>query len=154
EIAFRQSHRLDDYQAAERIAGTSWDAVKRGLLDDLRQAGSYTEVDIYLYEHMLVEAMQSVDRHGDYSADLERVIEAVRGNDPDWCIGHCKRRAERIMNGGDAKRYDDAAAWLRRARTLYAQHDRLAEWQPYLAGLLETHQRKYKLVPLLKALRQ
>ncbi|MCB9118024.1 MAG: SWIM zinc finger family protein [Caldilinea sp.] len=154
EIAFRQSHRLDDYQAAERIAGTSWDAVKRGLLDDLRQAGSYTEVDIYLYEHMLVEAMQSVDRHGDYSADLERVIEAVRGNDPDWCIGHCKRRAERIMNGGDAKRYDDAAAWLRRARTLYAEHDRLAEWQPYLAGLLETHQRKYKLVPLLKALRQ
>lgn len=154
KIAFCQSHRLDDYQAAELIAGAHWVTVRRDLLDDLRQADAYTEVDIYLYEHMLVEAMQSVDRHGDYSADLERVIEAVRGDHPDWCIGHCKRQAERIMNSGDARRYEDAAAWLRRARTIYAQHDRLAEWQPYLAGLLETHHRKYKLVPLLKALRQ
>ena len=86
KIAFRQSHRLDDYQAAERIAGAGWDAVKHELLDDLRQAGAYTEVDIYLYEHMLVEAMRAVDKHGEFSADLERVIEAVRGDYPDWCI--------------------------------------------------------------------
>src|SRR5690606_7508304 len=98
KIAFRQSHRLDDYQAAERIAGASGDAVKRELLDDLQRAGACTEGDIYRYEHMLVEAMQSVDRHGGYSADLDRVIEAVRGDYPDWCISHCKRRAEHIMN--------------------------------------------------------
>ena len=149
KIAFRQSHRLDDYQAAERIAGADWDAVKRDLLDNLQQVGACTEVDIYLYAHMLVEAMRSVDKRGDYSADLERVIEAVRGGYPDWGIRHCKRRAERIMHAGDAKRYQGAAAWLRSARIIYAQHGRLAEWHPYLAELLETHQRKYKLVPLL-----
>ena len=140
------------YQAAERIAGADWDAVKRDLLDNLQQVGAYTEVDIYLYAHMLVEAMRSADKRGDYSADLERVIEAVRGGYPDWGIRHCKRRAERIMHAGDAKRYQGAAAWLRSARIIYAQHGRLAEWHPYLAELLEIHQRKYKLVPLLTAL--
>jgi uncharacterized Zn finger protein len=152
KIAFCKSLRLGDYQVAQRIAGETWSTVKDELLDDLRNANVYTAVDIYLYEHMLVEAMQAVDKRGNYSADLERVIEAVRDDYPDWCIQHCKRRAEHIMNDGDAKRYQDAAEWLRRARAIFAQHDRLVEWQPYLAGLLDTHSRKYKLVPLLKAL--
>jgi len=152
KIAFYKSHQLDDYQAAERIAGATWNTVKGELLDDLQRSNAYTAVDIYLAEHMLVEVMQAVDKRGDYSPDLGRVIEAVQGEHPDWCIRHCKRQAERIMNDGDAKHYQDAAEWLRRARTIYTQHDRLNEWRPYLAGLLETHSRKYKLVPMLKAL--
>ena len=85
-IAFRQSHRLDDYQAAERIAGTSWNAGPSAACWTISGRPALYGGRHYLYEHMLVEAMQSVDRHGDYSADLERVIEAVRKR-PDWCIG-------------------------------------------------------------------
>ncbi|MFO7633750.1 MAG: SWIM zinc finger family protein [Caldilinea sp.] len=150
KIAFFQTHTLTDYQAAEQMAGDAWPEVKDELLNELKQVRAYHAVDIFLYERMLVEAMAAVERSS-YGLDL--VIEAARADYPDWCIRQCKAQAERIMNNGQAKYYDTAADWLRRARQIYAQHNRLAEWQPYLTGLLDTHARKYKLVPMLKALR-
>ena len=88
-----------------------------------------------------------------YSGDLNQVIQATRAEFPDWGIGKCQRQAESIMNTGNAKHYDTAVAWLRIARDIYLQHGRGAEWQAYLAGLLETHGRKYKLVPMLRGIR-
>jgi uncharacterized Zn finger protein len=44
-------------------------------------------------------------------------------------------------------------ARLDSARDIYLQHDRGAEWQAYLAGLLEVHARKYKLAPMLRGIR-
>lgn len=100
---------------------------------------------------MLVEAMAVVD--GLYwSGNLERVIEATRTEFPDWGIGKCRRQAESIMNAGKANAYDAAVNWLRTAHDIYLQHGRGAEWQTYLAGLLETHGRKYKLVPMLRGI--
>jgi len=151
-VAFRQGdHLLADYKSAERVAGAAWPAVKQELLDSLKQARSFHAVDIYLYEQMLVEAMAEVSRSG-YSPDLDRVVEATRADYPDWGIQQCKRHAERIMNEGKSKYYQGAIDWLRRARDIYAQHNRLAEWQPYLTGLLDAHTRKYKLVPMLETL--
>ena len=57
------------------------------------------------------------------------------------------------MNAKKSESYAEAAAWLRRAKASYAVVGRTTEWNEYLAGLLEEHQRKYKLVPLLKELR-
>ncbi len=57
------------------------------------------------------------------------------------------------MNAGESGHYDEAASWLRRARDIYLQHQRQAEWTAYLNGLLERHARKYKLVPMLRDLR-
>jgi uncharacterized Zn finger protein len=57
------------------------------------------------------------------------------------------------MDEGKAQYYDAAARWLGKARTVYQAAGREQEWQVYLAGLLDHHQRKYKLVPLLKALK-
>ena len=56
------------------------------------------------------------------------------------------------MNGGQAGHYATAARWLGKARAAYQAASRAAEWQLYLNGLLATHSRKYKLVPMLKAL--
>ena len=39
---------------------------------------AYHRIDIYLYEHMLVEAMAAIDR-SPYNPDLGRVIQATRG---------------------------------------------------------------------------
>ncbi len=61
--------------------------------------------------------------------------------------------AERIMDGGKAKDYDTAVSYLRQARDIYLQHNRQAKWRAYLDDLLTTHQRKYKLVPLLREIR-
>ena len=57
------------------------------------------------------------------------------------------------MDQGKAQYYDAAARWLARARTAYRHAGREAEWRAYHQELLEQHGRKYKLVPLLKALR-
>ena len=80
-------------------------------------------------------------------------IQATRADFPDWGIGKCRRQAESIMNAGKANAYDTAVNWLRTAHDIYLQHARGAEWQTYLAGLLETHGRKYKLVPMLRSIR-
>jgi hypothetical protein len=62
-------------------------------------------------------------------------------------------RNSRWPQSGKAKDYDTAVAWVRTARDIYLQHNRGAEWQAYLAGLLEVHARKYKLVPMLRGIR-
>jgi uncharacterized Zn finger protein len=85
QAAFTSTYELADYRVVERLAGAEWPAVKTALLDQLARSTSYRKVDIYLYEHMLAEAMAFVD-HSFYSGDLERVIQATRGEFPDWGI--------------------------------------------------------------------
>ena len=48
---------------------------------------------------------------------------------------------------------DAAVRWLAKARTSYLNMGRKEEWDTYLSELLNRHQRKYKLVPMLKALK-
>jgi uncharacterized Zn finger protein len=153
QVAFLSGLALDDYKAAERLAGAEWPALKAGLLAQIGQPGvSGNPLDVYLYEQMWVEAMALIDR-SPWSGDLQRVIELTRADYPDWGIQHCKRHAESIMDAKKAKDYDRAVEWLRIARDIFVQHGRAAEWQSYLAGLLALHERKYKLVPMLKAIR-
>ncbi len=152
QTAFTSSFELADYQVVEGLTGAEWPAIKAGLLEQMARSNSYHKVDIYLHEQMLADAMAVVDGSL-YSSDLDRVIQATRAEFPDWGIGKCKRQAESIMNAGKANAYDAAVAWVRTARDIYLQHARGAEWQAYLAGLLETHGRKYKLVPMLRGIR-
>lgn len=153
QVAFMNGLALDDYKAAERLAGAEWPALKTGLLAQIGETGVRGDpLDVYLYEQMWVEAMALIDR-SPWSGDLQRVIELTRADYPDWGIQHCKRQAESIMDAKKAKDYDRAVEWLRLARDIFAQHGRVAEWQNYLTGLLALHERKYKLVPMLKAIR-
>ena len=155
QTAFFTSYQLADYTAVRQLAGTQWPILKPELLQKLGQSGAVSnKIDIYLHEHMLVEAMQALDGPGfttDY--DLLRVIEATREITPDWGIRKYKQKAEEIMNAGNSGSYDTAVSWLRSARDIYLQHHRQREWQAYLDSLLETHHRKYKLVPMLRDIR-
>jgi uncharacterized Zn finger protein len=153
QVAFMNGLALDDYKTAEQLAGVEWPTLKTGLLAQIGQPGVRgNPLDVYLYEQMWVEAMALIDRSS-WGGDLQRVIELTRADYPNWGIQHCKRQAERIMDAKKAKDYDRAVEWLRLARDIFAQHGRIAEWQNYLAGLLALHERKYKLVPMLKAIR-
>lgn len=151
ETAFSGSLTLDAYKQVQRLAGAQWPAIRSRFLDELKTRGDDTAVPIFLDEGMLQEAMAAVERsfYGQY---LEAVVQATRQDYPDWGIRQYQKRAERIMNAADAKHYDAAAGWLRRAREIYLQHGRQAEWERYLNQLLQMHARKYKLVPLLRAL--
>ena len=152
QTAFTASHTLDDYQAVERLAGDQWPQIKPKMLDSLKSAWVTSQVNVYLYENMLKEAMQAVD-HAPYSGDMERVAAAVKDQYPDWVIQKYQARGEAIMDAGKAKYYDTAVSWLAKARDVYKAHGRDAEWQAYLDSVLAKHQRKYKLVPLLRQIR-
>jgi len=85
---------------------------------------------------------------------LERVVDKAIQSHPDWVIRQCRAQADPIMNEGKSQYYHHAGRWLEKARAAYRAAGREAEWQVYLRELIDRHQRKYKLVPMLKALRQ
>ncbi len=152
ETAFLATHDLEDYKLVQRLAGDRWPAVRERLLKQLESGTDDRTVAIYLYERLLPQAMAVIERNP-YSSYLEQVVEATRADYPDWGIRQYQKRAENIMNAGDARHYEDAARWLRSARDIYLQHQRAAEWTAYLNSVLERHARKYKLMPLLRDLR-
>ncbi len=153
---FSTTHELVDYLAVQQLAGDKWPTIQPQLLKDLQKSDATTnKIDIYLFENMPVEAMQSLDKEGflsDY--DLQRVIEITKDSHPDWGIRKCKNRAEAIMDAGRSGDYESAVYWLAIARDIYQQHNRQKEWEKYLDSLLEIHHRKYKLVPMLGSIRQ
>jgi uncharacterized Zn finger protein len=83
---------------------------------------------------------------------VEQVADAALSTRPDWVIRACCRQAEAIMNSGKANAYYHAVNWLKKVRAAYLASDRESEWEEYLAGLLDQHKRKYKLVPMLETL--
>ena len=101
---------------------------------------------------MVEDAIAVVDASATHTL-VERVVDAAMESHPDWVIQACRGQAESIMNEGNAQYYTAAAEWLDKARQAYWETDRYGEWQDYLAELLARHGRKYKLVPMLKALK-
>lgn len=152
-FTFHCLYLLEDYLAAKKISGESWPTQKVQLLTWLREAKYAQEaVEIYLHEKMLPEAMAEVEKSHYAHSSLINVIEAVKDTYADWAIRQCQRQAEQIMDAGKAQDYDVAAKWLARAKPIYLAAGQAEAWRSYLAGLLETHRRKYKLVPMLRAL--
>lgn len=153
--AFVSSMELDDYKAVARLAGVQWAEIKPQLLENLSQSQSITgKIDVYLYENMLIGAMKVIDHRSYYGySNLDRVIAATKEQYPDWGIAKYKKQGEAIMDEGNAKAYETAVSWLRKARDIYLQHGRQAEWNAYLTSVLDKHHRKYKLVPMLKGIR-
>lgn len=156
QVAFKQGTTLVDYTAVQQIAGNEWSTVRPGLLQHLQKSWHISDkIDIYLHENMLAEAMAALDEKQAFvlETDLRRVVEVTRDTTPHWGIRKYQERAEEIMNAGRSGAYVTVVSWLRDARDIYQQHNRLPEWQRYLDGILETHQRKYKLVPMLRNIR-
>ena len=155
QVAFANSFSLENYQAAEAVAGEKWPAVKAELLDQLAGANyAYSRIGIYLYEGMVDEAIKTLDKQsyiGYY--ELEPVVEAAWQSHPDWVIRQCKKQAESIMDSGKSKYYHHAIRWLEKTRRAYLGADRAEEWLTYLEGLISKHTRKYSLRPQLEGLR-
>lgn len=57
------------------------------------------------------------------------------------------------MDRSKVELYSSAANCLSKARKAYQMLEHNEEWQTYLDDLLSQQGRKYKLVPMLKALR-
>jgi uncharacterized Zn finger protein len=159
ELAVRDAPTLERYQRVQELAGSEWSAHREALLAHLRNLRQGTSgylhvpgrVDIFLQEGLIEDAIAAVDRGASHEL-LERVVDAALPTHQEWVITTSRREAEAIMDRGKSELYSAAAHWLARTRDAYRMASREAEWQGYLTGLLREHGRKYRLVPLLKAL--
>lgn len=80
-------------------------------------------------------------------------MDAAQSSHPDWVIRVARSRADAIMEAGMAGDYERAAEWLRRAALAHESAGMIDEWSELIESLIERHRRKYKLRPLLEALR-
>ena len=152
--AIQESPQLKDYTHLQEFAGERWPPLRDEILASLRKSLSYnasSKVDIFLYEGLLEDALQMVRDSWDYYL-VARVVEAATSTYPLQVIPLCKGQAATIMDAGKADRYHHAAQWVERVRDAYRVAGQEVEWREYKAGLLATHQRKYKLIPLLRDL--
>lgn len=143
---------LTNYLCLQEIAGARWAELKAEALGIVNQTpGSEEKVEIFLHEGMLEAAVKTVDAM-QYFYDIVPVLDAVQHEYPEWAFKHCAKRAESIMDAGKAARYDEAAEWLRRGRDILRPAGFEKQWASYLSGVMDKHQRKYKLMPMLRAI--
>jgi uncharacterized Zn finger protein len=156
EVAFREELSLANYLRVAEIAGERWPERRVNLLEYVRHTKSYVpqgQVDIFLHEGLIDDAIAAVEPNATHTL-VERVVDAAMQSHPEWVIKVCRRQAEPFMDEGKAQYYQAAANWLAKARTAYRNMGREEEWRTYLSELLARHRRKYKLVPMLEALRR
>lgn len=156
EIGMREAPTLDGYQQVQALAGADWPTHRTALLAHLRRLSAYYAylsgpVEIFLHEGLIADAMAVVDCAAAHPL-RETVADAALPTHPDWVITTSRREAEAIMNQGKSAYYGTAARWVARARDAWRVAGREADWHTYLQQLLTKHSRKYRLVPLLKAL--
>jgi uncharacterized Zn finger protein len=155
-IALVEEPDLPAYLRVQELAGERWSEVRDELLEELRRERRYRPagtVEIFLHEGLLADALDAVEESWDYTL-IARVADAAATTHPERVIPLCVKQAEPIMEGGKADRYHHAARWLERARTAYLAAGRAEEWKAYLEATITKHYRKYKLRPMLEALRR
>jgi uncharacterized Zn finger protein len=156
EAAFRDEISLENYLKATEIAGEQWPGRRTELLEYARHTkSSYPKghIDVFLHEGLLEDAIAALDTYASHTL-VEQVVDAALQAQfqLDWVIQACRKQAEYIMDRGKAELYHAAANWLAKARKAYYMQGSEKVWQTYLDDLLSQHGRKYKLVPMLKAL--
>jgi len=152
--AFREDPNLDNYKVVESLAGERWPELRGKMLEGLRQiklAYPAAQVYIFLYEGLIDDAIAALGNCDNYAL-VEEVVDAASSSHHDWVISACRQQAECIMNAAKSNAYYHAVRWLQKARAAYLATGREAEWQQYLAHLLNLHRRKYRLISLLEDL--
>ncbi len=151
--ALAASVSVENYRRLARLYGDAWPQYREKALDIVEKQGDAIAVDILLREGEYRRAMRLVERkHWWDSTSLLRVIHAVKEKEPAWAFAQCRRQAEEIMDAGRSSEYDAAVEWLRLGRDILVATGQKERWNAYLAHLLEKHQRKYKLRPMLEEL--
>jgi uncharacterized Zn finger protein len=151
-IAFKAQPSFQDYRKISDLAGKGWSKIQPDLIQALHQNTRWgiadTQVDIFLYEGMVEDAIQAIDNSSSINS-IQRVMDAALPVQPQWVIEFGKRRAEPIMDQKKADRYQEAVNWLKQVRLGYLQLGQKAQWVEYRSELVRVHARKSKLMGLL-----
>lgn len=156
----KKSLARDDFRAAEkRVVSSDWPELRETLLAALMAAPHAPErIEILLDEDLIDQAVACVNPQegrffSPHDQTLERLAERAYADHPDWAIALAFRIAEPIVDEGISSRYETAAQWLGIAARAHEVCGRSGEWLECIEALIELHRRKYKLRPLLQALR-
>ena len=161
-VSFEETHSLEDFRSAETWAKTSgsgklWPKIRQALLANLGNAKhAHDRTLIYLEEGLIDDAVRSAGEASDYSSDTEtlmRLAEAAAASHSDWVVRFAIAKAATIMDNNRAGYYKEAARWLEKVALAYEAAGREDDWVRLLDTLIDKHRRKYKLKPLLEALR-
>lgn len=154
-VAVTAQPRREDWSRLADLTGAGWPALRDELLAtlaaDSRSIAADGIVDILLAEARVVEAWNLVrDSHDPQR--IARVADAAATQVPDQVIDRAQRFADEIMEGGASGRYEEAQAWLRRMKSALIHQGKEEIWKARIAERMTQHARKYKLMPLLRAL--
>ena len=152
--AFRADPDLASYRRVLELSGEEWPQRREEFLDHLRQSVPYYpqgHVEVFLHEGLIQDAIDAVEE-SPIETLLRQVVDAAIESHPGWVIETCRAEAEEIMDSGRSKYYEEAVGWLAKARDAYLSDGREEQWQAYLDELIDLHQRKYKLRPMLEDL--
>jgi uncharacterized Zn finger protein len=155
-VAMEEHPSLADYQALQGVADEEWPRLRPEVLDRLRApilATQSAAVDIFLHERLVDDAIAALERGHQGHVIVGRVVEAVLHERPEWAMKACFNQSDRIIEPGSAQYYSAAAEWLGKAREAAVAGGLLPQWERQMDDIMTRHQRKYKLMPLLKALR-
>jgi uncharacterized Zn finger protein len=155
-VAMEEHPSLADYQALQSAAGEDWPQLRPEVLDRLRApilATREVAVDIFLHERLLDDAIAALENGHLGHMIVGRVVDAVMSERPEWAMQACFHQAERIIEPARAQYYEAAAEWLAKARKAAVAGGLTGQWEKRMDDIMTRHQRKYKLMPLLKALR-
>lgn len=154
--AVREQPSLENYVAARDLAGDRWSALRDEALADLRRMtgrANHERVDIFVHERLIDDAIRIADGAGYDPALVETVARAALASHPGWVFDTALGQANPIMDEGRSGQYEDAARWLSLARDAAREAGRGGEWRAYIDGVIARHARKYKLMPLIRPLK-
>ena len=143
QVVFDHRPNLENYRHIKRLAGTSWENLRPTLIEKVAENHLPGDlINIYLEEKNWDAAIAYVEGNNwDYS-QLEKVADAVIEHRPDWVMQVSLKKAEDLIARTQSKLYPDAARWLARAKQVYRNEGRSAEWQAYIAQLRATYARR------------
>jgi uncharacterized Zn finger protein len=153
-VASRADPNLASYRRTQELAGEHWPEYREELLEHLRRSAPYYpsgHVEVFLHEDLIEDAIAVVEE-SPFEMLVAQVADSAVESHPDWVIETCRKQAEQIMEQGRSKYYAEAITWLEKVRAAYLFDGREEEWRDYLDELIDRHQRKYRLRPMLEDL--
>ncbi len=154
QIVVREEIGLAAYLRVQDLARERWAGLRPKILEHVRRVQLYSprgQVEILLHEGLIDDAISAMKESAPYAL-VAQVAEAAIADRPEWVIQVCRQRAEAIMDAGKANHYHEAVEWLRKVISACQAAGRVGEWKAYQEELLNLHRKKYKLVPMIKAL--
>jgi uncharacterized Zn finger protein len=111
-----------------------------------------SQIAIFLYEGLIDDAIAALGKVSYYASQqvFDQVLAAAVNHRPDWVIKTGISLAERPIEEGKAKYYDEAVQRLAFVKQAYQAQNNIAGWQAYVDDLKDRHGRKYKLMGLLQ----